>query len=293
MTLGWGNDTQTGGGNWGQAWTLNLQKADEGWCAPRKSSAQKAAVIEGPPGLTVGGSFDVLTLAEAMNEGQGEVSAEESLKDFPPLGNKDLKSKRMKMTPMPNYSKNAIRKTHGEWKEKKVPKGPLECNMLTKAPEAKELHPFIGPKPTSDGWVRVKGVMDSGASESVAPPSMCPHYKIHPSPGSLAGQHYVSASEDTIANLGEQYLNIVTDAGKGGVAKYQVAEVSRPLNAVSEICDAGGKDGQTVVFTKYGGYIVNNTTGTYTDFAREDGVYTLEFWVSPPSEGVQGFQGQG
>jgi len=38
--------------------------------------------------------------------------------------------------------------------------------------------------------------------------------------------------------------------------RYQSAEVSRPLNAVSEICDAGGEDGQYVVFSKHGGMIM-------------------------------------
>lgn len=131
--------------------------------------------------------------------------------------------------------------------------------------------------------MKVKGVMDSGASESVAPPNMCPHYPIVPSPGSLVGQKYMSASEDLIDNLGEQNLDIVTEWGKEGQAKYQIAEVSRPLNAVSEICDGGGEQGQHVVFGKYGGVIVNPETGAQTPFSREDGVYTLEFWVKPKS----------
>ena len=123
--------------------------------------------------------------------------------------------------------------------------------------------------------------MDSGASESVAPPSMCPHYDIVPSPGSKLGQKYISASDDVIPNLGEQVLDIMTNDNRIGQVKYQMAEVSRPLNSVSEICDAGGQWGQYVIFGRHGGAIINLETGRQTPFPREDGIYTLDFWVRP------------
>ena len=91
-----------------------------------------------------------------------------------------------------------------------------------------------------------------------------------------------------IPNLGEQVLEVVTNDGNEGRVKYQVADVSRPLNAVSEICDAGGEHGQHVIFGKHGGMILNLETGKQTPFAREEGVYTLEFWVKP-----KGFTRQG
>ena len=37
-------------------------------------------------------------------------------------------------------------------------------------------------------FLRIEGVMDSGASESVAPPDLCPEYPIRPSPGSRCKQ---------------------------------------------------------------------------------------------------------
>ena len=110
--------------------------------------------------------------------------------------------------------------------------------------------------------------MDSGASESVAPPSMCSQYSIVPSLGSLVGQEYLSASDDLIPNLGEQSLDVATMQGKEGVLKYQMADVSKPLNAISEICDAGGEQGQEVIFTRYGGFIHNLESGARTPFER-------------------------
>ena len=117
---------------------------------------------------------------------------------------------------------------------------------------------------------------------------MCPNHVIKPSPGSIAGQKYLSASEDLIPNLGEQDLDIVTNEGRESMVKYQIADVTRPLNAVSEICDGGGAQGQWVIFGKHGGVIYNPMTGAQTEFYREDGIYCLDFWVRPP-----GFQRPG
>jgi hypothetical protein len=154
-------------------------------------------------------------------------------------------------------------------------------SLFFKEPEMKELHPAIT-KAEDGGWQRIRGVMDSGASESVAHPSMCPQYAVKPSAGSTSGQKYVSASGDVIANLGEQHLDVETDEGMETQIRYQSADVSRPLNSVSEICDAGGEDGQYVIFSRYGGVIMNLQTGRKTPFSRVDGIYELGLWVKPP-----------
>ena len=117
-----------------------------------------------------------------------------------------------------------------------------------------------------EGWQWIKGVVDSGAAESVAHPSMCPQYPVTPSVGSKAGHSYTSASGDTIPNLGEKVLPVVTDDGRSTFVKYQSADVSRALNSVSEICDGGGEDGQLGLFSKYGGQILNLETGRMDSF---------------------------
>ena len=138
-----------------------------------------------------------------------------------------------------------------------------------------------------EGWVKVRSVMDSGAGVSVAPPGMCPARPIVESEGSRRGQEFVSASEDTLPNLGEQKLSVVLDNDKETVVKYQIADVSRALNSVAEICDAGHPEyGNQVIFGRGGGEIVNLATGKTTYFGRENNIYCLDFWVKP-------FQGQG
>lgn len=80
----------------------------------------------------------------------------------------------------------------------------------------------------------------------------------------------------------EQVLSIVTDTGKESKVKYQLADVARPLNAVSEICDAGDPEmGQEVIFGRNGGKILNLKTGEITHFPRVQGIYELRFWVEP------------
>jgi hypothetical protein len=122
---------------------------------------------------------------------------------------------------------------------------------------------------------------------------MCPQYLVVPSAGAKAGQSYTSAAGDEIPNLGEQFLPVVTEDGRETVSRYQSAEVSRPLDSVSEICDAGGtEDGQLVIFSKYGGVILNLSSWRRTAFERKGGIYTLGKWVKPPNPNT-GFRGHG
>ncbi len=99
--------------------------------------------------------------------------------------------------------------------------------------------------------------MDSGAAESVAPPSMAPQVSIDEAPGSKRGQHYVSASAGRLPNMGQQKLRVQTNEGRDALVLYQIAEVSRPLAAVSQTCD----NGNWVVYTPPGGFIWNLKTG--------------------------------
>ena len=91
--------------------------------------------------------------------------------------------------------------------------------------------------------------MDSGAAQSVAPPSMAPGVPIEESPGSQRGQQYVSASGDRMPNMGQQKLQVQTSKGRDAKVLYQIAEVSRPLTAVSQTCD----NGNWVLYTPHGG----------------------------------------
>ena len=125
------------------------------------------------------------------------------------------------------------------------------------------------------GWVRIEGVMDSGATVPVAPPTMCPNSKIRESEGSRRGMCYTSASKHKLPNLGEQHLAAQTEAGEDTSVLFQIADVSRPLISVSAICEMGNR----VIFGRGGGVVQNLATGAETPFYRKNGIYHLNLWV--------------
>ena len=238
------------------AWALNMSKMK----------------LETPPGLKIPErnrwkAFESEEKEDDEVEERKRDMAEMEGKSFPKMG---------------NYSKGQ-RREEAKPKFRPIRKESMKpLSMFLKEEQPKELATI-----TQDqgGWQRITGVMDSGASESVAHPSMSPQYEITPSAGSLAGQKYISASGDVIPNLGEQVLDVVMDDGNATKIKYQTCDVSRALNSISEICDAGGAEGQYVLFSKWGGTILNPATGRRVPFEREDGIYTLGMWVRPKASG--------
>lgn len=153
-------------------------------------------------------------------------------------------------------------------------------NLCENTAEKKELHAVIS-KDRNGGWQWITGVMDSGASESVAHPYIAHAYPVTATDASRAGASYTSASGNDIPNLGEQVLNVVANDGRSGQVKYQSADVTKALNSVSEICDAGGDDGQIVMFNKWGGHIWNPSTGRKVPRQRKNSIYILGMWVRP------------
>ena len=132
------------------------------------------------------------------------------------------------------------------------------------------------------GWTHVRVIPDSGAIQSVAPKDMAVGYPVQPSAGSMRGQQYVSASGDEIPNEGEQYLPVLSAEGHQTTQRWQMAEATRPLQSVGELCDQGHR----VIFGRGGGIVVDVQTGATTAFGRENGTYVMDMWI-PPSAAVQ------
>lgn len=65
-------------------------------------------------------------------------------------------------------------------------------------------------------WVRVKSIVDSGAVQSIALPSMAPGVPVEESYMSKAGGSYISANNHRIPNMGQQAVNVVTNEGGNG-----------------------------------------------------------------------------
>jgi hypothetical protein len=71
----------------------------------------------------------------------------------------------------------------------------------------------FGDNTQEQGWKKISGVMDSGAADHVGNRKMLPELPILPSPGSIRGQAFISATGGRAENEGEQHLNVFTEGG--------------------------------------------------------------------------------
>ena len=83
--------------------------------------------------------------------------------------------------------------------------------------------------------------VDSGAAGNVMPRRMVrgKSSKIRPSPGSLAGVHYMAATNARIKNKGEAECNFTTNEGQDEAWVFQVVAVDKVLCAVLYFADRG------------------------------------------------------
>ena len=68
-----------------------------------------------------------------------------------------------------------------------------------------------------DGWKAISILIDSGASDSVAPPGLFPNVKVLETNASRAGVQYTAAGGHKIANLGMQRPYIRLPDGFSGI----------------------------------------------------------------------------
>ena len=141
---------------------------------------------------------------------------------------------------------------------------------------------FVGALGTDPRGRMIEAVIDSGAEESVAPPGVFPG-PVTPSAMSRAGLKYKAANGSRIPNLGQQKVLFRPSEGHTCGMPFQVAEVERPLIAVSQLAAAGNE----VTLDKNDGVIRCKGTGRTIKLERKGGVYILRMWVA--SSGASDF----
>ena len=121
-------------------------------------------------------------------------------------------------------------------------------------------------------------MIDSGASDSVAPAGTFPGVPIYETSASQNNLFYTAAGGHRIRNEGMCRPIIYTTDGNKYVMSFQAAGVSKALGAVSRIVGAGNRvifdDPDTV-----GSCIQNKRTGKCTPLRQHNGVYYLDVWV--------------
>ena len=130
------------------------------------------------------------------------------------------------------------------------------------------------PQVNGDGeneWECIESMVDSGAARSVCPVQMCEHEGVmtpHNGPA-----YFRTATGARVKNIGLRSLTGVTDNGTELSLAYNVAEVSSPLDSVSQICDKGN----IVIFTQAGGFICG-PHGKLA-FKRKNDTYVRNTWI--------------
>ena len=124
---------------------------------------------------------------------------------------------------------------------------------------------------SDEAWECIESMVDSGAARSVCPVTMCEHEGVmsaHNGP-----EYFRTATGDRVKNIGLRKLHGTAENGTELTLAYNVAEVSSPLDSVSQICDKGN----VVVFTQGGGYICG-PHGKLA-FKRRNDTYVRTTWV--------------
>ena len=125
-------------------------------------------------------------------------------------------------------------------------------------------------------WIEIEITIDSGACETVMPMSWCKGISVLSSPQYLQGVEYEVANGETIPNLGERRCLMMT-AGSNAMKKitFQVADVHKPLLAISKIADQGFE----CILGKTGGRLIDQVTGEIIPLVRRDNLYVMKAWV--------------
>ena len=130
----------------------------------------------------------------------------------------------------------------------------------------------------ADGWEKITLMVDSGASDTVVPPSVCKGAEILNTP--KVGIEYECANGKPLYNLGERRCDAMLSQGGDVIGMaFQVVDVGRSLLSVSRVC----AQGHDVVFSeKKGSYIhLDGDPRKAIPLRNAGGVFELDVWVRP------------
>ena len=161
----------------------------------------------------------------------------------------------------------------------KIDEQMIACLSLDELNEEQMCYSFE----SQTGWIAVSTLVDSGASDSVAPPGTFPGVNVFETNASRAGLEYTAAGGHKIANLGMCKPIVQTLDGHQYAMGFQIAGVSKPLGAVSRIVGQNNE----VIFrhpARGGSCIRNLDTQHEVPLRQSNGVYYLDVWMKPGNE---------
>ena len=124
--------------------------------------------------------------------------------------------------------------------------------------------------------------LDSGCVDHVFPQGALQEIKLRPSEMSKSGGHYVTATAETVPNLGEKTLKCRLNEGHHRTMVVQIADISRPLLSASRLNDTGNE----VILHPERPVVRNLATGEEAALRRVGKTFLLDVWVEIPTDRV-------
>ena len=156
------------------------------------------------------------------------------------------------------------------------------------------------------GWTRVWMMVDSGCGSSASPASVAPAVPIKPSPASMSGTQFSTASGECIPAQGERKWAATLAGGRQVSLKFEICKIDKPLLSVADLND---KDVDAYFTKKEMGSRLIFSDGEWQTLVRYNRTFWLEVWLEPGQGGVveqakalgfardhlphEGFQGRG
>ena len=135
------------------------------------------------------------------------------------------------------------------------------------------------PQPKDENWQQVWLTVDSGAASSACPEALGPKVPVEPSPESLSGRRFKTASGQLIPDLGFKALTFQFEELKLAM-KFNATKVHKPLLAVWPMCDNGH-----AVHLEKGNSYIQLKTGRKLKLYESKGLYLLPLWLDVASTG--------
>ena len=138
----------------------------------------------------------------------------------------------------------------------------------------------------SGRWERLPIKIDSGAIDTVIPPSVATYFPLQETESSKSGSGFRAANGTHIAHHGQRRIVGLGDQWNQMGITAQVAEVKTPLGSVHQMINAGN----AVHLEKGNCYLQNLRTGSKIRIEERNGTFELGMWVPKNNKVVQQVQ---
>ena len=102
-----------------------------------------------------------------------------------------------------------------------------------------------------------------------------PHVPVGPCTGVRRGKRLAAANNTLIQQVGEKRMQGKSDTGMNIDWKFIACNVKKALKSTAATCD----DGNWVIHTDKGGWIINTRTRQKMPIVREGNNYVMNVWV--------------